>query len=87
MDFILQLIFELIVDGSVSSLGDKKVPMPLRILAALFLIIVFGGIVALCIFIGIHEKKWIVLAIGILIAVAVIIAAVATVKKNSKNKL
>lgn len=85
MDFILQLIFELIVDGSVSSLDNKKVPLPLRILAAVFLIVVFGGIVALCIFVGINEKKWIVLAIGILIAVAVIIAAVSTVKKNSKK--
>jgi hypothetical protein len=32
----------IIVEGSIGAVGDKKVPLPLRILAAVFIIAVFG---------------------------------------------
>ncbi len=45
MEIIFDILFELIVEGSMGAVGDKKVPLPLRILAAVFLIVIFGGLV------------------------------------------
>ena len=68
MELIFEILFDLIVEGSVEALGEKKVPLVLRILAALFLIVVFGGLVGVLLFIGISDKNWIVAGIGVLIA-------------------
>ena len=53
------------------AVGDKKVPFPLRILAALLLLAIYGGLVGVLIFIGINEKNWIVLIFGVIIALAI----------------
>lgn len=71
MELILDLLFEFFVDGSIEALGNKKVPKPLRIVALVFLIIVFGGIISLCIFFGIVDKNWILIAAGVFILVIV----------------
>ena len=64
MDFIFEILFELIVEGSLEAAGDKRVPMVIRVLACVFLIVIFGGIAALCIVSGITDKNWIVGAAG-----------------------
>ena len=61
MELLFELLFEFFVDGSVEALGNKKVPKPLRFVALIFLIVVLGGISALCIFSGIVEKNWILI--------------------------
>lgn len=84
MDVILNLLFDLIVEGSIAAAGDKKVPMPLRILAALVLVVVFGGSIALCIILGIMNKNWIIIAVGAIIAVIVVWAIISTAKKHKR---
>ena len=41
MELIFDILFELIVEGTIGAVGDKKVPLALRILAAVFLVLVF----------------------------------------------
>ena len=84
MEIIFDIIFELIVEGSIGAVGDKKVPLPLRILAAVFLVVIFGGLVGVLIYIGIAEKNWIVLVFGVIIALAVIGAVWQTMRKHRK---
>ena len=69
MELIFELIFEIIVDGSMNAVSDKKIPLILRILAAIVLLIVYGGIVGLCLFWGIHNKSvaLIIIGLGVLI--------------------
>ncbi len=82
MELIFEILFDLIVEGSVEALGEKKVPLVLRILAALFLIVVFGGLVGVLLFIGISDKNWIVAGIDVLIAFMVGLEVWKTVKKR-----
>ena len=84
MEIILDILFELIVEGSLGAVGDKKVPLPLRILAAVLLIVVFGGLVGVMIYIGIDEKNWFIIAGGVIIAIAVAGAVWKTMKKHRK---
>jgi VIT1/CCC1 family predicted Fe2+/Mn2+ transporter len=84
MEIILDILFDLIVEGSIGAVGDKKVPLALRILAAVFLTVIFGGLVGVLVYIGIDEKNWIILIIGVVIALAVIGAVWQTVRKHRK---
>lgn len=82
MEIILEVLFELIVEGSVEALGDKKVPVPIRILAAAFLVLLLGAVVGALIYIGISERSWIVLAAGIAIALIAVFVIWRTVRKH-----
>jgi len=84
MEIIFDILFELIVEGSIGAVGDKKVPLPLRILAAVFLIVIFGGLVGVLIYIGIDEKNWIIIICGVIVALFVIAAVWQTVRKHRK---
>lgn len=52
MDFLLELLFDIIVEGSIELGSEKAVPMPLRILAALIVIAVFFGMGGLFVYMG-----------------------------------
>lgn len=53
MEFLFEIIFEIIAEGAIEATSEKRVPMPLRILAAVFLAGLFGGVIFLMIFAGI----------------------------------
>ena len=57
MDFLIQLALELIIDGSIDSVGDKKTPMAVRVVAAVILIAVFCGLVGLSLFLIIKDTS------------------------------
>ena len=84
MELILDILFDLIVEGTIGAVGDKKVPMPLRIIAAVVLVLIFGTVIAACVYIGISEKNWIGFAIAGLVAVIVVAAVLKTIKRYRK---
>ena len=84
MEIILELIFEFIVEGSLGAIGHKKVPMALRIIAAAFLITVFGGLIALFIILGIRDQSWACYVFAGVLALIVAIAVITIAKKHRK---
>lgn len=52
MDFLFELLFEIIVEGSIEIGSKKIIPMPLRILAAFIIFAVFFGMGGLFIYMG-----------------------------------
>ena len=84
MGFILEILFEFILEGSMEAVGEKKVPLLLRILAATVLILVFGGLVGLIVYMGVCEKSWFIIGLGIILAVFAIAAVWKTVRKHRK---
>ncbi len=52
MEFIFELLFEIIVEGSIELSTHKKVPMPLRVLAFILCFGVFGLIGAIFFMLG-----------------------------------
>lgn len=55
MDFLLELLFDIVVEGSIALGSEKKVPMPLRILALLVVWTVFFGMGGFCFYEGYQE--------------------------------
>ena len=82
MEIIFEILFELIVEGSIGAVGDKKVPIPIRILAAVLLFLIFGTVVGALIYIGISEGSWILIVVGAVIGLLIVFAVWKTVKKH-----
>lgn len=68
MELIFEIVFEFIVQGSLDAVQDQKVPVIVRILSALILLTVYGGLTALFLSLGIRNKSilLIIIAIGML---------------------
>lgn len=53
MDILFEFIFEIIVEGALAATSSRRVPLPLRILAAVIVVGVFGGAIFLIAFTGV----------------------------------
>lgn len=91
MDFIFELLFEIIVEGSVELSTHKKVPMPLRILAfavcmGVFLLI--SGIILLMAFDALDANNIGATVMLFIIGIALIIGFFYMIRKtyNENNK-
>lgn len=71
MDFLLELVFEIILEGAIEAASDTKVPMPIRILLATVLLGLYLGLVVLIVYIGISNKNGLVIAIGIFLSLLI----------------
>lgn len=58
MEFLFELLFEIVVEGSLELGSKKTVPMPLRVLAAVISLFVFFGIGGFLIYIG-YRVVWV----------------------------
>ena len=74
MEIIMEIILDLILEGSVEAASSKKVPLPVRILASVILLAVYGGLIGFLVYIGIHEKKWLVLVLAAVILIITVLA-------------
>ena len=81
MELIFEILFELIIDGSMNAATDKKIPVILRIIAAIILLVVYGGLVGLCFFFGIRNKSAALMLIGVFILTITILG----IRKTYKN--
>ncbi len=52
LELLLELLFDLIVEGSIELGSEKTIPMPLRILAAIIVLAVFFGMGGLFAYMG-----------------------------------
>ncbi len=90
MDFLFELIFEVIIEGTIELGTSKKVPSPIRVLLLLILGVIFGALIGMFAMIGIDCWKRGDIAIATLlfaIAVALTLFVVFGLgKKYKENK-
>lgn len=53
MEFLIEIILEITIEGVFVTATAKRVPIPLRILAGILALGLFGGVIFLLIFLGI----------------------------------
>lgn len=82
MELIMELLFELILEESLEASMEKKLPLPVRIIAAVFLIGVFGGLIGFCFYSGIHDRNGIMLIIAAVILAVTVYGAWAVYRKH-----
>ncbi len=69
LEGLFEVLLEIIIDGALDAASSRRVPLPLRILAAVIVVGVFGGIVFLMIFGGIRCLSDDELTNGVVLAV------------------
>ena len=80
MDFIFELLFELIFEGALSVSSDKKVPNFIRYPLIAFIILFFLGVIVGLFVLGIFSLKKSVIGGIFVIFVSVMLFTMATVK-------
>lgn len=91
MEFLFEFVFEFIVEGAIAAATERRVPMPLRILAAVFVVGLFGGVLFLIIFTGIlclqgEDKQPSVAVLMFLIAAIFTVGLTFKTVKHFKNR-
>lgn len=84
MELLFEIIFELIVEGSLEISSARKVPLLLRIVAGLILIGVYGGIAGFLLYEGFVSRNWVLAAGGIAILLFGIVGFWKTYKKHHR---
>lgn len=69
VDDIIEVVLELILDGAIEAAGSKKVPMPIRILAAGIVLVFALGLICLLFWVGLDSGST-----GLMILAAVLLA-------------
>lgn len=54
MDVLFEFIFEILFEGTIELAKSRHVPLPLRILAAVVIIALYGGVIFLIVWAGIR---------------------------------
>ena len=57
MDFLFELLFEIIIEGSLELGSHHMVPMPIRILALLIFLFIYGFLIVALFLIGYNAAK------------------------------
>lgn len=65
MDFIIEILLEIILDGALESVTEKKIPLLIRIFAALVLLVFYLAFGGCLLYIGIAEKSGVITGIAI----------------------
>ena len=64
MDFLVELVLEILVDGALAGTVSRKVPLPLRILLGAVLLLFFGGIIGLIFWVGASSGSGVLVLLG-----------------------
>lgn len=74
MDFIFELLFEIILEGSIEIIEEKKVSLIVRILCAFLLVVIYGGLIGILLFVAISKQSVLMLFVTGVVALAIMFA-------------
>ncbi len=86
MDFVLELLLDIILEGCIETAEEKRVPVILRIICAALLILFYCGLVGILLFAAIENKSGLMLFITVFIALIFLFAFVYKYREIKKNK-
>ena len=85
MDFIFELLFEIILEGCIELTEEKKVSLILRILCAFLLVVFYGGFIGILLFVAISNQSGLMLFITVIVALIILITFVYKYRIIKKN--
>lgn len=86
MDMLIEILLEIIIEGSLEAAESKKVPMPVRILLAAGVVLIFGAVVGMLIWNGVIRKSLLLIICGVLFLALVILLAANKITRFQKTR-
>lgn len=80
-DIILEFIMTIIFEGSMEAVTEKKIPMVIRVLLAVFLLVFYIGFVGIFFYIGVKHKNGIMKGIAVFLGVIIAALVIKTYKE------
>ena len=76
LDTLVEILLDIIIEGTLEAADSKKGPMPVRILLAAGVVLIFGAVVGMLIWNGVIRGSLLLIICGILFLALVILLAV-----------
>ncbi len=86
MDMLIEILLEIIIEGALEAAESKKVPMPVRILLAAGVVLIFGAVVGMLIWNGVIRKSLLLIICGVLFLALVILLAANKITRFRKAR-
>lgn len=86
MDFVFELLVEIILEGCIGVAEEKKVPLILRILCVLLLVVFYGGFIGILLSIAISEQSVAMIFITGIVALIILFGFIYKFREIKKNK-
>ena len=86
MEHLIQVVLDMILDGSLGTVSSRKASPAVRAAAAIVLIAAFCSLAGFCIYLIIRDESWPVKAVGALILLLTLHAAYKFFKALKKRK-
>ena len=86
MDMLIEILLEIIIEGALEASESKKVPMPVRILLAAGVVLIFGAVVGMLIWNGVIRKSLLLIICGVLFLALVILLAANKITRFRKAR-
>lgn len=86
MDMLIEILLEIIIEGSLEAAESKKVPMPVRILLAAGVVLIFGAVVGMLTWNGVIRKSLLLIICGVLFLALVILLAANKITRFRKAR-
>ena len=84
MDFIIELVLTIILEGTMEAVGEKRLPMYVRVIAALLLFVLYFGLGGLLMYEGIKNRNGLIIGIAVFVLVIFACAVVSKYREIKK---
>ena len=82
MEFIMEILFEVIVEGALEASSDKKIPLPVRVIAAIITVGIYGGLIGFCLYSYFQDGNPTFLIVGIIILGITVLGAISIYRRR-----
>lgn len=86
MDFVFELLVEIILEGCIGVAKEKKVPLILRILCVILLVVFYGGFIGILLYIAVSEQSVAMIFITGIVALIILFGFIYKFREIKKNK-
>lgn len=89
LELILDFVFDLILEGSIIFISEKKVPIPIRVIAFIVVVLFYLGIGGICIYAGVCswlDKATITAIIFFALSIFIFIGGFVQIRKELKKR-
>ena len=86
LDTLIEILLEIVIEGLLEAAESKKVPMPVRILLAAGVVLIFGAVVGMLIWNGVIRKSLLLIICGVLFLALVILLAANKITRFRKAR-
>lgn len=89
LEFILDFVFDIILEGTIVIISEKKVPMPIRVIAGIIVALLYLGVSGLCFFVGVlswGDREVVAALLFLVLGLFILIGGFIQMRKEIKRR-